>query len=684
MRNRFGSWVGLLVLVACTPLAHTPEPKVPRPPDPTFAVSPIEQSVNRRVDPCNDFYDYACSAWRDSHPIPPDRAAMSVYGEIEQSDRSIEQSIAEEAARSNAPAGSPEQRVGAYYSACLDTTSIEGRGLAPAVPLLDRIVAMRTPEDVADTIAALHGAGADVLFSPDAEPDAHQVERTIFSLGEDAHGLPATRDYTEQTERATSLRKAYAEYLADLLAAAGETAADAKADARRILEQEATEALATPSDVDRMNPDNRYHPTSFAALEAQSPEFPFRRYAKALGVPESDPVNVEVPSRLVAALTVLSEPSWATLRAQMKVALLRAFAPVLPHAVDVAVFAFEKTKLRGVRTPPPRADRCLSMLDSDVGDEMGKLFVGRAFPAASRARAEAMVAALLRAMHADLDTSTWLDPATRRAAVDKLARVHIMIGQPDTWLPYDGLELAPDDAFGNAMRARQASLARSVSQANKPTNRGIWGADEPTQSLDGFTSHSQMIVGLTAGFLQPPIFDVRSDPAVLFGGVGAVMGHELSHHFDSSGRRNDVHGDVHPWWSDADIQRYDERAACFVHQYGAYKADDGTAVDGARTLNENIADNGGLRLAWMAERPATNGSRDAAGFTPAQRFFLGWAAIRCENVTAEAAHRRAVGDGHAPGRYRVNGVVSNMPEFAEAFACAPGKPMAPPNRCRLW
>ena len=377
----------------------------------------------------------------------------------------------------------------------------------------------------------------------------------------------------------------------------------------------------------------------------------------------------------------LSPTGLPGVRAYLRFHVARQLAPVLPSALRDAFFDFDGRIVRGARQMPPRWRRCLQLVDRDLGDDVGRLFVAKWFPAASQARAHQLVDRIVGSLRDELAASDWLGGTARDAALGKLANMRFQIGYSDHWKTYDALVIRRGDPVGNAVRASQLATARELAKLGHPPDRDAFFA--LPQQLDGFGTPSLVTVGFTAGFLQPPIFDSTADDAVNFGGFGGVIGHEITHHFDDEGRKFGIDGRLAPWWSADDVARYEARAACFVGEYGRFHIDDGTPVDGALTLGENLADNGGLQLAWQAAQPAMAGP-PIDGFTPAQRFFLAWAQIRCENATPETARALVHGDPHSPGRWRVNGVVANLPAFAAAFACKAGAPMAPENRCRLW
>ncbi|HSR99418.1 MAG TPA: M13 family metallopeptidase, partial [Kofleriaceae bacterium] len=368
-------------------------------------------------------------------------------------------------------------------------------------------------------------------------------------------------------------------------------------------------------------------------------------------------------------------------RAYLRYHTARALSRLLPGALDREVFDFTGKTQAGVREMPPRWKRCLSLVDRDLGDDVGRLFVAHWFPDASRARARAQVDRIVGALRNDLAHLDWLGPPARAAAVAKLDNMRFTIGYSDHWKSYDDVDVRAGDPAGNAQRATAATNARELAKLGKPTDRDEFFA--LAQQLNGFGTNAMVSVGFTAGFLQPPVFDAALDDPINFGGFGGVIGHEITHHFDDEGRKFDAQGNVAAWWSPEDVERYQARAACFVDEYSAFRIEDGSPVDGKLTLGENLADNGGLRVSWDALRPALDGP-PIEGFTPAQRFFLAWGQIRCENTTPRSARAQVQGDPHSPGRFRVNGVVRNMPEFATAFSCPAGAPMAPAERCRLW
>jgi putative endopeptidase len=676
-RKALASVAAAIALFAC---ASEP-PRAPRPP----ASSPRASTdlrfdvgaLDRTQDPCADFYQYACGGWQKAHPIPPDHARWSRYAEMEAENLGRVRAIVEGAARGGANATSASQRVGAYYAACMDERAIEARGVTPLHEILGRIDGMRAAAEILDVTAELHAHHVGVLFDAYAKIDPHDARQTILGLDRGSLGL-APDDY--EGAKGAELRARYREHLRRVFAAIGST--DPGAEAERVLAFEASLAKRALSAVERRNPDARTHLMTIAELGTRYGAIAWPTYLARIGVPGVTRVNVAEIRWLEGVNEAVARPDLAALRSYFRARLVRKFALVLPRVISETIADFDLRTLRGAKEVPPRWKRCLSLVDAMLGDDVGRVFLGRHFTEDAARRARSMVEALRKAFEADIASLDWMSEGARKAALAKLARVLVVVGGSNRLQTYDGLVMRADDAFGDTWRARAHASRVELSLIGEPHDRERF-FDQLPHNLDAFSASQSVAVGFTAGFLQPPVFDPRLDDAVNFGGLGAVMGHELSHQFDDHGRKYDVEGNLHPWWSKEDVARFEERARCFVDEYARFRTDEGTPIDGKLTLGENIADNGGLRLAYAALQPSFEGPK-TDGFTPAQRFFLAWGQIRCENVTPEAQRRRARHDSHAPGRARVNGVVSNMPEFARAFSCGGGAAMAPARRCRMW
>jgi endothelin-converting enzyme/putative endopeptidase len=640
-----------------------------RPPDLQFDLG----AVDDRVDPCVDFYEFACGGWRRTHPIPTDRARWSRYTELTEVNLERVRSIVEGADKTT--------RIGRYYAACIDRPSIETRGLDALHDLFSKIGAIEGAASGIDVIVELHAHGVPALFESFAAPNSSDVRTTLLWIAPGSLGMPARDDYVGTSSASAELRVRYRDHLVRLFRLV-DPSSDGSKEADRVIAFEIALAKNALSPVDERDPDAQHHPMSIDELERRYGAIAWPKYFQALGLSKVEHVNVAVPKWMGAANAALLERDASGLRAYLRATVLRAFANVLPKAIEDEVFSFRGRVLKGTREMPPLWKRCLDLVDRDLGDDVGRIFLARHFSNEAAARMKMMVDALIASFRADIESIEWLSERARRAALTKLSMLLVSIGGSNRMRAYEGLDVNEHDAFGNAWRARSHEATWDRSQIGAPTDRQRF-FDALPQELDGFGAHRMNAVGFTAGFLQPPVFDPRLDDAVNFGGLGSVIGHELTHHFDDEGRKFDVDGNLRPWWSKEDVTRYEVRARCFSDEYARFKTDEGTPLNGKLTLGENIADNGGIRLSYQALHPSETGPR-IGGYTPAQRFFLAWGQIRCENVTPEAMRRQALTDGHSAGRWRVNGVVSNMPEFARAFSCAKEKPMAPPKRCRLW
>jgi endothelin-converting enzyme/putative endopeptidase len=677
---------GLVALVACShDVASHPPAAAPVPAKSALAPGGLQfdvSAVNAHADPCADFYDFACGGWRATHPIPPDRTRWSRYAELQEANLARERSIVEQATHAGPSATPAERRIGAFFAACMDEAAIEGRGLAPLHDLLARIDASGTQASLMDVVVELQAHGVRPLFDAYVAPDPHEVRRTMLTLDRGFLGMPARGDYTSDDARAVALRAAYREHLARVFRDLGAREPYAGTDADRVIALETALAKVALTPVEERDPDSQVHPMTMAELTERYPALTLPALLTKMGAPPQERVNVAVPKWMDAVHVVVSASDLASLRAYLRALVARAFAPALPAALERERFDFEQRQARGAREMKPRWQRCLSLVDDNVGDDVGRMFLVRHFSDEGRARVRGMVDRLLAAYRAEIQQSAWLGADAKRAALAKLGHLLVVIGGSNRLRNLDPVTVQPDDLFGDVWRARAFEEQRELGLLSRSTDREEF-FDVLPQDLDGFTAHEMLGVGFTAGFLQPPVFDERMDDAVNFGGLGGVIGHELTHELDDEGRKYDVDGNLRPWWSPGDIAGYEARAQCFVDEYSRFRTEEGTPLDGKLTLGENLADNGGLRLSYEALRPSEAGPK-VDGFTPAQRFFLAWGQIRCENVTPESERRQALTDGHSAGRWRVNGVVSNLPEFARAFSCPQAAPMAPQRRCTLW
>jgi endothelin-converting enzyme/putative endopeptidase len=629
--------------------------------------------MDRSANPCTDFYQYACGTWMANNPVPPDYSRWGRFEELNQRTQAALREILEAAVK--APRRPPvEQKLGDYYASCMDEETIQRRGLDPIKPELARIEAIKSTRELAALLAHVHQLGAGGMFAFYSEADDKNSTQTIATVAQGGLSLPDRDYYLNQDARSVELRAKYAEHLRKMFALAGASPAAAEAKAKAVLEIET--ALAKPSfdRVARRDPHKNYHKMARRELVALAPAFDWDAFLKAVGAPRFDSLNVQTPEfvkNLDQMLKTVSLDDW---KAYLTFRVLRTAAPLLPKAFEEENFDFFGRTLSGQKEQQPRWRRCVNAVDTDLGEALGQKYVEKHFPPEARKRMLELVAAIEKAMEADLNSLTWMGPETKKRAFEKLRAVTNKIGYPDRWRDYSGLRIVAGDALGNSLRANAFEAAYQLAKIGKPVDPKEWGMTPPT--VNAYYNPSMNNINFPAGILQPPFFDAKADDAVNYGAIGAVIAHELTHGFDDQGRQYDAKGNLADWWTAEDGKEFEKRSQCFVDQYAAYTAVADVKLNGKLTLGENVADNGGVRLALMALE-ANAAARNAApidGFTPVQRLFLSWGQVWCQNVTEEAARLRAATDPHSQGRYRVNGVVVNMPEFQKAFSCQPGSP----------
>jgi endothelin-converting enzyme/putative endopeptidase len=639
-------------------------------------------AVDKSADPCADFYQYACGGWLSRNPIPPDRSYWAVFQQMRAVNEERVKAILEGAAKKEGDPSSSEQKIGDDYASCMDESTIDAKGLQPLRPELERIDAIETPDALAEGVARLHRLGADPLFQFYADQSLEDATQVIAYLDQSGLNLPAPGDYTSMDPEMVGRRSQYRAHLQAVFELVGQGAQQATASADDVLAIETALAQASLTPVERRDRRAWYHEMTLPGLRRLAPSFPWERYFRAVGLVPTGTMNVAVPRYVQAIEGLMSRTPPRAWRSYLAWDLVRLATPMLPTRFRRADFGFYRRTLYDVKEEPSRAEQCGEQTSRHLGEAVGEIYVRLYFPSSSRERVLALVQRLRRAMQEDIQALPWLGARTRREALQKLALLRTMIGSPEHWRDYSGLRVTRGDALGNALRAQEFEFGRQVAKIGRPVDRGEFY--ELPQGVGGYHDNPLNVVVFTAGILQPPFFDPRMDDAITFGLAGGVIGHELTHAFDDKGHLFDGEGNLRDWWTPEDAKGYDERAACFVRQYSGYAAADDIKVDGELTLGENIADNGGLQLAYRAFEAEARPRTLIDGHSPEQRFFLGWAQWRCMNVTRKTAAVWARTDNHSPGRWRVNGVVSNMPAFARAYGCRAGDPMVRPEPCRVW
>jgi len=639
-------------------------------------------AIDRSGDPCDDFYAYACGGWLATHPIPPEKDRISRYDEMVDRNESWTHELLQAAADDQRMRSPLEQQVGDDYAACLDQKAIDARGLAPLEKDIAALDGNLRTGDWATILARLNAEGVNAPFNTYVDADIRSPARTLLQIDTGGIGLSDRDGYLREDERSKALRNAYRLYLRRVFNLLGEPSEKADRDAARVMELETALARASPDSLTRRSREAQYHLMSIQDLDRRAPAIAWREYFKRLGVPTSELiVNVTAPAFLDAVQTLITASDRQAWRALLVWHSVRRSTEVLPSPFAEAAFDFYGKTARGIREMAPRWRRCGRLVDGHLGEAVGQLFVREHFPPQTREKVLGTIESVRTALREAISSNSWMSEPTRREALVKVDSIQVKIGHPDRWRDYSGLAIDRSDAYGNAKRARVFEMRRQVSKLGAPTDRAEW--DSLPQRLDGYSTKVLNEIAFTAGILQRPFFDPSSDRPLQFGALGAVAGHELIHLFDDEGRKFDSRGAVRDWWAPDDARRYAELAQCFVDEYAREIAIGDLHVNGRLTLGENLADNGGLRLAFRAAHLRPD-EPEIDGFTSTQRLFLAWAQIRCENATEATMRLRTQTDGHSPGRLRVNVVVSNMAEFASAFQCAPTAAMARADRCVLW
>jgi endothelin-converting enzyme/putative endopeptidase len=670
--------IAVLPLLLAAAIAHAQTAPVA----PTAEDGLMLGAIDDGVPACQDFYAHACNGWLKANPIPADQSSWDVDSVLVEDTRAKLRQILEQAAAHPTPA---TRKIGDYWTACMDEAGIEAKGTEPLRPELDRIHAVTDKQELAPLVAHLHRIGLDVLFSFGSDQDFHDATKVIAEVDQGGLGLPDRDYYFKKGKEADETRAAYLAHTERLFELLGEPAAQAQRDAETVMAVETALAQASLSNIRRRDPSAIYHKLARAELDHLSPDFDWAGYLKEAGSPGFDNLNVAVPGFLASMAKLIDRTPLEDMKAYLTAHLLAHAADMLPAKFVQESFEFYGRTLQGTKQIRPRWKRCVSFTDGDIGEDLGRIYVEDTFGPEGKARILALVENLKAAFAQDIGSLAWMGPATKAKALYKLKAMAEKIGYPDKWRDYSALAIRPDDALGNRLRAAEFEFARQLAKIDRPVDKGEWFMTPPT--VNAYYDDQRNDINFPAGILQPPNFDAHWDDAINYGAIGATIGHEMTHGFDDSGRLFDADGNLSNWWTKADAEHFHKRAECIANEYSGFSPVPGTRLDGHLTLGENTADNGGTRLALMALRKALAASGRTAkidGYTPEQRFFLGYAQSWCENQTPASARLQALTDPHATAAFRVNGVVANMPEFAKAFACKPGTPMAPAKSCRVW
>jgi putative endopeptidase len=657
--------------------------------------------VDKSLNPCDDFYNYSCSKWMAANPIPADQVYWGTGSNLELWNENLLRETMEAASKDDSNRTPVQQKIGDYWAACMDESGIEKQGLQPLQPQLARIAALNSKAEIAAEIAHLHRSFPGAWETSDNQTNApffgftgwqdyDNASEVVGQIDQGGLSLP-NRDYYIKTDtKSLETLKKFRAHVQKMFELRGEPESQAASDAGVVVELETALAKAQMDNVKRRDPKNINNKMTLAQVKALAPEIDWNLYLKDVDAPASDHFIVTSPDFFRAENQLLKEHSLDQWKAYMRWQVIHHSAPFLTKALVDENFAFFYHTLAGQEENEPRWRRCVHNADRDLGEALGQAYVDRAFPPESRARTLEMVHDIEHAMQNDIDSVNWMTPATKEQAIIKLKGVEDKIGYPTHWRDYSSVKITRDNYLGNVEDATVFEFERWVHKIGKPVDRAEWTMTPPT--INAYYDPQLNTINFPAGILQPPYFDPGKDDAVNFGAIGMVIGHELTHGFDDQGRKFDAQGNLRDWWTADDARQYDQRGKCISQEYtqDVPEAGPGVKQNGLLTQGEDTADNGGLHLALSAlqDQLKKDGKslddKGPDGWTYRQRFFLGYAFSWCTNIRPEVARLIVTTDPHSLPVFRIDNVVSNMPDFADAFGCKAGQKMVRANACRVW
>jgi predicted metalloendopeptidase len=642
-------------------------------------------NLDKTCKPCDDFFQFAMGGWMKSNPIPPEYSTWGSFTVLADKNQQALRQILEAAEKSSAPAGSNERKVGDFYASCMDTAAIEAAGAKPIDADLQRVAEIKNARELQTLAARLQQQGVAVMFRFTSNQDAKDSTQVIATALQGGLGLPERDYYLRDDEKSKKLRDDYTKHVSKMFELLGDSPDKAQTEAMTVLRLETSLAKASMSNVDLRDPIKTYHKMKIAELQALTPDFSWDSYLKAAGHPDVAEMNVAQPEFFKALDAQLSATPLDDWKTYFRWHVLDSAAPALSEKFVNEDFDFRGRIVTGAKQIQPRWKRCVQSTDRNLGEALGQVYVQKYFPPEAKAHALEMVHNLIAALRDDLKTLPWMGPETRTQATAKLEAFAVKIGYPDKWRDYSALKVDPASYFQNVERGAEFEFQRRLNKIGKPVDRTEWGMTPPT--VNAYNNSSMNEIVFPAGIMQPPFYDPKADDAVNYGGMGAVIGHEITHGFDDHGSQFDAHGNLKNWWSPEDLKNFKERAQCVSDQFDGYVVDGDLHENGKLVLGESIADLGGLTISYAAYEKSLQGKPrpvDKDGFTPEQRFFLGWAQVWGANERLEYARLMANTNPHPLPRFRGNGPLSNMADFAQAFACKKGDAMVREKTCKIW
>ena len=645
-----------------------------------FDLSNMDKSVNA----CDDFFEYANGNWVKNTAIPPSQSRWGNFNILAENNRDVLKKVLEETPR-NAPAGSDAQMIGDFYRSCMNEAAIEKAGISPLRPFLKQVDSMKNIKDVQHQLAVMHTMGVPVLFGFGSGPDLKNSSLVIANAGQGGLSLPNKDYYTKDDDKSKETRTKFVEYMTTLFKLAGDKPDEAATNAKTVMEMQTRLAIASLAPVELRIPENRYNKIAFTDAAGITPDFSWDDYLAARGIAPLTEINLSQPKFFKEVNAMMKDVPVENWKTYMRFALLNSSAGALSKPFVDTSFDFFGKYLSGTKEQQPRWKRCVQSTDGALGEALGMEFVKVKFTPQMKARMDELISNLFAALQQRIQALPWMSDQTKPRALAKLTAIRRKIGYPDTLRGYKGLVVDDKSFVGNIYRSGQFQVKRNLDDINKPVDRTRWGMSPPT--VNAYYNGVFNEIVFPAGILQPPFFNFEADDAINYGGIGGVIGHEISHGFDDQGSKFDADGNLKSWWTDDDRKKFEDRASCVADQFSKYEVQPGLFINGRLTLGENIGDFAGLTIAYTAYMKSLEGKprpADLDGFTPEQRFFLGWAQVWAAKSTAEAERTQVLGDPHSAARWRVNGPMSNMPQFAKAWGCKTGDKMVRPDACLIW
>ena len=683
------SWVAAYSQAPNSGMTAEPSPSVGQ--SATDSALPYTPSLNlssmdKTIDPCVDFYQYSCGGWQKNNPIPPDQTSWSVYGKLYQDNLNFLRGILEQAAipQKRDPI---TQKIGDFYGACMDEKAVNQRGLAAIQPELNAVSALQSAHDLAPLIARLHltTQGSSMLFGGGSTQDPDNSELQIAGLDQGGLGLPDRDYYLKDDAKSKENRERYLQHVRKIFELLGDSAG-AQANAATVLRMETGLARASLTRVERRDPYKLRNKMKVAELNALAPNFDWNAYFKDLNAPPFAIVNLTAPAFFKELSSQIAAEPLVNWKTYLRFHVANSFSPYLSEPFVRENFDFYRKYLRGAKEIQPRWKRCVQYVDNDLGEALGQAYVRKVFSPELKQSTVNMVKLIEDAMALRIRQLDWMSPETKQQAMLKLTSIRNKIGYPEKWRDYGAVQVVPGDFMADVLAAIAFESHRDIDKIGKPVDRGEWGMTPPT--VNAYYNPQMNDINFPAGVLQPPLYDAKMDDAPNYGNTGGTIGHELTHGFDDEGRQFDAKGNLKDWWTKEDADKFTARTKCVLDQYAGYVVVDDIHINSKLTLGEDVADLGGEILGFIAWKEADQGRKLEVvdGLTPEQRYFVGFAQWACANLRPEDQRVRAITDPHSPAKFRINGVVVNMQEFAEAFSCKPGQPMVKDKDkvCRIW